>query len=81
MNRITVYHVMAVFRQLVHLICLHRRARYLLDGAKHVVEKLSGMFPMTAKDLLQVAPGHDSCHMHQIRSCVHIRKFTSSPFL
>ena len=33
-----------------------RRARYLLDGAKHVVEKLGGSFPETAKELLQV-PG------------------------
>ncbi|GAX84395.1 hypothetical protein CEUSTIGMA_g11817.t1 [Chlamydomonas eustigma] len=34
----------------------YRRARYLLDGAKHVVDKLGGMFPTNAKDMLQI-PG------------------------
>ncbi|KAG1670121.1 hypothetical protein FOA52_013697 [Chlamydomonas sp. UWO 241] len=34
----------------------YRRARYLLDGAKFVMEKLGGSFPSTAKELLQV-PG------------------------
>eukprot|EP00955_Chlamydomonas_euryale_P089473 364469-Chlamydomonas_euryale.AAC.11 len=31
----------------------YRRARYLLDGAKYVVEKLDCNFPATAKELLQ----------------------------
>eukprot|EP00798_Chlamydomonas_sp_ICE-L_P005522 gene5522-4155_t len=34
----------------------YRRARYLLDGAKFVMEKLGGLFPPTASELLQV-PG------------------------
>lgn len=34
----------------------YRRARYLLDGAKHVVEKLGGSFPETAEQLRQI-PG------------------------
>ncbi len=34
----------------------YRRARYLLDGAKYVVEQLQGEFPTNAKDLLAI-PG------------------------
>ena len=34
----------------------YRRARYLLDGAKHVMDKLNGTFPTTAKELLSI-PG------------------------
>jgi hypothetical protein len=34
-----------------------RRARYLLDGAKHVVDKLGGLFPETAKELLAIPGG------------------------
>jgi A/G-specific adenine glycosylase len=34
----------------------YRRARYLLDGAKHVVEKLGGRFPDTADGMREI-PG------------------------
>ena len=37
-------------------VSLLRRARYLLDGANHVVHQLGGKFPTTAKGLLQI-PG------------------------
>jgi hypothetical protein len=33
-----------------------RRARYLLDGARHVMESLGGQFPITAKEMLGI-PG------------------------
>ncbi|EFJ45303.1 hypothetical protein VOLCADRAFT_118405 [Volvox carteri f. nagariensis] len=32
----------------------YRRARYLLDGARYVVEKLDGKFPTTAAELLKI---------------------------
>lgn len=35
----------------------YRRARYLLEGARHVVEKLDGSFPTTAKELLSIPGG------------------------
>lgn len=34
----------------------YRRAKYLLDGARYVRDKLQGQFPTTAKGLLQI-PG------------------------
>jgi hypothetical protein len=35
----------------------YRRAKYLLDGARHVRDKLGGQFPTTAKGLLQIPGG------------------------
>ena len=37
-----------------------RRARYLLDGAKFLVEQLGGLFPENATDMLKV-PGGFGC--------------------
>lgn len=43
------------------------RARYLLDGALYVTEKLDGKFPTTTSELLKI-PGKDSVMRGQIIS-------------
>lgn len=50
--------------QLCRTLPYVRRARYLLDGAKYVVEKLGGSFPTTAAEMLKI-PG--TVHVTHIR--------------
>ncbi len=47
----------------------YRRAKYLLDGARHIRDKLHGQFPTTAKGLLQIPGGQPNVPCTVVLSC------------
>jgi hypothetical protein len=59
------------------------RARYLLEGAKYVVEKLGGSYPRTQAELLKI-PGeiHTGCRptrLQRLQSCLPSRSLLPRP--